>query len=66
MDVHNDRLESKTTGAVVIDIEEIRARREQQKNVLISLRDPVTESSMSFWILLLLIFACLWYFLRRG
>jgi hypothetical protein len=66
MEADNDRLEAKTRNAVVIDLDEVRARREQQKTILTKLRDPLTETATSFWLLLALVLFVGYYFLRRG
>lgn len=65
----DDRMETKTTGAVVMDIAEIRARRDAQKNVLIAMRNPDTETVMNLFGIALIVCGLIFlslYFKTRG
>jgi hypothetical protein len=50
MEADNDRLESKMRGAVVIDFDAAKAKRDMA-NILSSARDPEQEKRVSLWIL---------------
>ncbi len=50
MEADNDRLNSKMRGAVVIDFDAARAKRDLG-NILSSARDPQAESKIAVWFL---------------
>jgi hypothetical protein len=60
MTVDDDRLNAKTTGAVVIDIADIRARRDLNKNSLLYFSDPEAQKISGYWFLFFL-FVGIWF-----
>lgn len=67
MEADNDRLDSKNTGAVVLDLDKARAARDSAAFSTTSKKaiDPVKRAAMQFW-LLLFVAIVLILMVRRG
>jgi hypothetical protein len=64
MTVDESRLDAKTKGAVVIDLDEVRKRNQQSHGILTGLRNPDQEKLISFLILFALAVAAGWIVFR--